>query len=120
MHWKFWQRQATNGQSPTPGGEKLPKPKELPQQIGMFLVVNDKLDPDYVWTLKCVVRPRPERKRYFDFRIFDPAQAANAKLHVVNYTSLDNYPELVLFKGRYDKDVRDPEMDREPPFPKAA
>ena len=120
MHWKFWQRQTTNGLPPAPAGEKLPKPKDLPQQIGMFLIVNDKLDPDYVWALKCVVRPRPERKRYFDFRIFDPVQAANAKFHVINYTSLDSHPELILFKGRYDKDVRDPEIDREPPFPKAA
>lgn len=121
MHWKFWQRQAINGASPTTAaGAKLPKPKELPQQLGMYLIVNNKLEPDYVWSLRCVVRPRPERKRYFDFRIFNPLQASGSKFQVVDYTSLDDHPELILFKGRYDKDVRDPEMDREPPFPKAA
>ena len=86
----------------------------------MYLVVHEKLDPDWVWTLRCVLRPRPERKRYFDFRVFDAASARSANVQVFNYTSLDAHPELVLFKGRYDKDVRDPEMDRTPPVPSAA
>lgn len=120
MHWKFWQREKTGGGTTKTAGVKLPGPKDLPQQIGMYLVVNEKLDPDFVWALKWVVRPRPERARYFDFRIFDPAQADNAGLKVANYTSLDDHPVLVLFKGRYDKDAPNPQLDRDPPLPKAA
>ena len=120
MHLKFWKRANTTGETSNTSGATLPKPKELPQQIGMYLVVHERLDPDFVWALKCVVRPRPERARYFDFRVYDPVRARAAGCQVANYNSLDAHAELILFKGRYDKDVRDPELDREPPFPKAA
>jgi hypothetical protein len=114
MRWKFWLRQ------PSGRGAKLPKPKELPSQVGMYLVVHEKLDPDWVWALRCVLRPRPEHNRYFDFRVFDPAAARAANIQVLDYTSLDTHPELILFKGRYDKDLRDPELDRTPPMSSAA
>ena len=119
MKWKFWHRIPSGGGS-NADTNKLPKPKELPSQIGMYLVVHEKLDPDWVWALRCVQRPRTERKRYFDFRVFDPVSARTANVQVINYTSLDHHPELILFKGRYDKDVRDPELDRSPPVPSAA
>jgi hypothetical protein len=120
MQWKFWHREPSGGAGSNTGGVKLPKPKELPSQIGMYLVVHEKLDPDWVWALRCVLRQRPERRRYFDFRVFDPAGAQAAKIQVSDYTSLDVHPELILFQGRYDKDVRDPELDRTPPVPSAA
>jgi hypothetical protein len=115
MQWKFWLQGASNG-----GGIKLPKPKELPSQIGMYLIVHEKLDPDRVWALRCAVRQHPERKRYFDFRVFDPAAARTANVQVADFTSLDAHPELVLFKGRYNKDLRDPELERTPTMPGAA
>jgi hypothetical protein len=120
MQWKFWLRGPSNGGGPNTGSAKLTKPRELPAQIGMYLVVHEKLDPDWVWALRCVVRQRPERKRYFDFRVFDPIAAQAARVQVTNFTSLDPHTELVLFKGRYDKDLRDPELDRAPTMPSAA
>ena len=120
MQWKFWRRKPSGGGGSSADSKRLPKPKELPSQVGMYLVVHEKLDPDWVWALRCVVRPRPERKHYFDFQVFDPAAVRAANVQVIDYTSLDAHPELVLFKGRYDKDVRDPELDRTPPIPSAA
>jgi hypothetical protein len=120
MQWKFWRREPSGGGGSNPSGMKLSKPKELPTQIGMYLVVHEKLEPDWVWALRCVLRQRPERKSYYDFRVFDPVAAHSAQIQVLNYTSLDTHPKLVLFKGRYDKDVRDPELDRTPPIPSAA
>jgi hypothetical protein len=120
MNLKFWHRGRSDGGTSNTAGVKLPRPKDLPQQIGMYLVVHEKLDPDRVWALKCLLRPRPERQHYFDFRLFDPVEANKAKIPVANFNSLDAHPELVLFKGKYDKDVRDPELDRTPPLPKAA
>lgn len=120
MQWKFWRRKPAGSGGGNTGGTKLLKPKDLPAQIGMYLVVHENLDPDWVWTLRCVLRQRPERKRYFDFRIFDPAATLRANVQVWNYTNLDDHPELILFKGRYDKDARDPEMDRTPRVPSAA
>lgn len=120
MQWNFWRRKPSGSGGSSTSGTKLPKPKELPSQIGMYLVVHEKLDPDWVWTLRCVLRARPESRRYFDFRVFNPAEARAANVQILNYTSLDSHPDLVLFKGRYDKDVRDPEMDRTPTVPSAA
>jgi len=120
MNLKFWHRELSSGGNSNTAGVKLPKPKDLPQQIGMYLVVHERLEPDWVWALKCVLRPRPESNRYFDFRVFDPAQANIAKIQIANYDSLDAHPELILFKGKFDKDVRDPELDSTPPMPKAA
>jgi len=120
MNLKFWHREQSGGGTSNTAGVKLPKPKDLPQQIGMYLVVQERLDPDWVWALKCVLRPHAENKRCFDFRVFDPAKANIAKIQITNYDSLDAHPELILFKGKYDKDFRDPELDRTPPMPKAA
>jgi hypothetical protein len=120
MQWRFWRREPSGGGGSNTGGVKLPKPKELPSQIGMYLVVHEKLDPDWVWKLRCVVRQRPEHKRYFDFRVFDPEAARTANVRILDYASLDPHPALILFKGRYDKDIRDPEMDRTPSMPSAA
>lgn len=119
MQWKFWRREPLGSGGSNTGGVKLPKPKELPSQIGMYLVVHEKLDPDWVWELRCVLRQRPERRRYFDFRVFDPAGTHAAKFQVLDYTSLDAHPEFILFQGRYDKDFREPELDRTPPVPSA-
>jgi len=120
MNLKFWHREPSIGGTSNTAGVKLPKPRDLPQQIGMYLVVHEKLDPDWVWALRCVLRPRPESTRRFDFRVFDPAQAKIAQVQIATFGSLDAHPELILFKGIYDKDVRDPELDRTPPMPKAA
>jgi hypothetical protein len=120
MNWKFWKQ---DNPANTPADRlhvKLPGPKELPQQIGRYLVVEEKLDPDYVWNLRYVARPRTERKHYFDFRLFSSKAAQTAQVRVINYDSLDNHPELVLFKGRFCKDDAAPEMDRTPPIPRAA
>jgi hypothetical protein len=120
MQWKFWQRKPSGSGGSHSSGTKLPKPKDLPAQIGMYLVVHEKLDPDWVWALRCVLRQRPERRHYFDFRVYDPSAARAANVQVMDYTSLDAHPELVLFKGLYDKDVRDPELDRTPHISGAA
>ena len=118
MGWKFWEKQQ-NGNSEAKGA-KLPKPRDLPQQIGMYLVVNEKQEPDVVWSLKCVLRPRQERKDYFDFRVYNPFHANDVRVNVVDYNSLENHPELILFKGKYDKNAKDPELDKSPTMPRAA
>jgi hypothetical protein len=120
MNWKFWESKNQSGPAAASVGTKLAKPKDLPAQIGRHLVVNAKLDPNYVWKLKCALRPRPERDHYFDFRIFDPAKARTAACQVDNYDSLNDHPDLILFKGRYDKNTHDLELDKEPPLTSAA
>ena len=102
MNWKFWQKEK-NATGPMDGNARLPKPKELPGHIGLYLVTKEKLDPDWVWALKCVKRPRKENKSLYDFRIFSETDAANAGIKVVNYETLEDHGGLVLYHGYSDK-----------------
>ena len=102
MSWKFWKK-AEPGQGG--GGTKLPGPKDLPQQVGRQLVVVMGEDPDWVWNLRSVARPRAGAKNSFDIRVYSPAKAAEAGIAVGNYHSLDDHGELILFEGHYEKNV---------------
>lgn len=99
MNWKFWQKQDTAGAA----ASKLPRPMELPSGIGRYLVVNLKYDPDWVWSLKAVIRPISGRRGAFDFRLFEPPAAQSNGVSVRDYTSLDRHPELILFDGWFNK-----------------
>ena len=99
MNWKFWK----NGRECTGSKPNLPKPREIPDQIGMHLVVNKKMDPDFIWSLKCALKPRTESRTTFDFRLFSPVSAQNARVIVSSYDALDSCPELILFHGRFDR-----------------
>ncbi len=99
MSWKFW-RKNEGGDSTR---NKMPKPKELPEHMGMYLVVKEKLDPDWVWSLKCARCPRENDKSIYDFRIYSDSDAAEAGVHVANYLALDDHTELILFFGHSDK-----------------
>jgi hypothetical protein len=97
MNWKFWQK------SGLAEGQGLPKPKDLPEAVGRYLVVDMKLDPDYVWTLKAALRPQEDNRDMRDFRIFNPGKVDAAGVTVRNYLSLDEHPELILYAGSLNK-----------------
>ncbi len=102
MGWKFWQKNKKSEDAAV-NSPKLPKPKELPEHMGMHLVVKEKLDPDWVWSLKCARRPHVNNKHLYDFRIFDASDAAGKGQKVANYDSLDDHPDLILYFGHSDK-----------------
>lgn len=77
-------------------------PKELPQQLGSHLIVKKKMDPNHVWSLRCVLKAT-EDKSLFLFRIFDPSAAAGAKIKITDYDSLNKRPELILYHADYRK-----------------
>ena len=120
MRWKFWRQAKSENHSADATGAKLPRPRELPQQVGGYLVVCEKLDPDWVWALKCVVRRHPERRAQYDFRVFDPLKARQAGISVVNYKSLDHQPELILYQGTYNKYAQYAQFDMLPTQDRAA
>jgi len=103
MGWKFWNKKSTGEQSSKPKVEKLPKPKDLPQPVGQYLIVQLKKDPDWVWELKAAMRQRPEGKSAYNVRVFDKDQATLRKVEVKDYTSLDGHPDLILYEGWFDK-----------------
>jgi hypothetical protein len=96
MKW-FWNRKGAQE-----GEERLPGPKEIPQPVGSYMVVQMKKDPNRVWQLKGVVRPAAENGTFY-CRVFDKAQVAEAGLKVKDWTSLDTHPELILWEGYFDK-----------------
>ncbi len=99
MFWKFWKHGETKE-----GEVRLPGPKGIPQDVGGYMVVKEKKNPDWVWQLKGVVRPT-EKKTAFYCRVFDEAQVAQAGVQVKDWTSLDEHPELILWEGYFDKDT---------------
>jgi hypothetical protein len=110
MGWKFWKKNengAAQGKS-----QKLGKPREIPQEVGRYLVVAEKLDPDWVWSLMCVRRPRENSKSIFDIRIFSAESAAQKRVKVRDYVTLDNHMDLVLFAGWYNRETNKVELER--------
>ncbi len=114
MNWKFWRRWNPVKED-NRRVEKLKGPRELPSQVRMYLVVKEKLDPDWVWTLRCVERRcHGDMRLKYEFRLYSDAQAGLAGVKVDNYLSLDDHPELVLFTGWYYRRTAGIEIERGP------
>jgi hypothetical protein len=105
MGWKFWQQNDSAAGASNGKAQKLAKPRDLPQAVGRHLVVVEELEPDWAWSLKCVLRPKDGAKNMFDIRIFSSENAARHGVKVRDYASLDNHMELVIFEGSYDKET---------------
>jgi len=100
----FWKKKTATEEPSKPKAEKLPGPRSIEELVGRQLVMNLKKDPDWVWQLRSVVRRTSGGAHRFDFRVFDAAQvAAKKRVKVKDYTSFDNYPELILYQGWFDK-----------------
>ena len=82
---------------------KLPGPRSIDDSVGRSLVVTLKKDPNWVWDLKCVKRPRGADKQQFDFRVFSETDVARAGVRIRDFTSFDDHQELILFQGWLDK-----------------
>ena len=100
----FWKKKPATGEPSKPKAEKLSGPEGIPTPVGSHLVVSLKQDPNWVWALKCVKRPKAEGgKDVFDFRVFSSAKVAAREVNVKDYTSLDEHPDLILYQGWFDK-----------------
>lgn len=118
MNWKFWTKTST----PAQGGSspiKLSGPKDIPESIGMYMVTTLHKDPDWVWTLKAVLRDQINSKDVKDIRIYDPSKTAVQRVSVKNYTTLEAHPELILYEGWFSKKNRKFEIKEKTPAPDA-
>ncbi len=97
--FKFWSKKKIADNAPSP----FPKPKEMPDRVGRFLVVDMKVDPDVVWNWKVVSLPINESGTESEIRVFSPDKVGQAGVSVKNYHSLDDHPALILYSGRFDK-----------------
>jgi hypothetical protein len=105
MSWKFWQKEKQGENSSGSREVKLPKPKDLPDRVGMHMVTRLKEDPDWVWSLKCALRPKADENHAFEVRIFDPTDAVRQGVVIKNFNSLDDHPDMILFFGWFSKDT---------------
>ncbi|UCD81554.1 MAG: hypothetical protein JSW26_09075 [Desulfobacterales bacterium] len=103
MNWKFWQKKNSGASSAGVKEVKLARPKELPDRVGMHLVSRMKEDPDWVWNLRCAMRPKSDEKHVFEIRIFSPADADRKGVVVANFNTLDAHPDMIIFSGSFNK-----------------
>ena len=100
----FWKRKNENNEV------KLPGPKEIPELVGRYMVVAEKKEPDWVWKLKGVVRQVGKKEYYC--RVFDEYKSSQAKFKVINWTSLDEHPELILWEGYFNKETNEARAEK--------
>jgi hypothetical protein len=93
MNWMPWKGD---------GQKKLPGPKDIPQLVGSYLVTEAKMSPDLVWKLKAVMMPRSNEKGAFDVRVYESSMVQRKDVKVIDYNSLDDHPDLVIFDGWYN------------------
>jgi len=98
MRWDFW-----NKNKQKTGVVRPQKPKDLTTELGRRLVVEKKYDPDWVWSLKMVTKIQEGEKAKFHYRVFDPLTLEGKNLKNIEYSSLDEHSDLVLFDGIYEK-----------------
>ncbi|ACN13409.1 hypothetical protein HRM2_02870 [Desulforapulum autotrophicum HRM2] len=104
IKWKFWQKSPQPLDPNSAKTDKLQKPRELPDRVGRHMVVKMELDPDWVWSLRCVYRKKADQPGMFEIRIVDIHDLAEVGMRQLNYASLDLHPELILYQGAYKKD----------------
>ena len=83
--------------------EKLPGPRLIPEPVQKYLISTYKLDPNLAQIFKMVIHRKPEGEREFDIRIFDESACLAKKVTVIDYTTLDTKPDLVLYEGTYSE-----------------
>ncbi len=91
----FWKKKSE--------ANNLPKPTGIPEVVGRYLIVELKRDPDWVWSLKSVLRPHPENKHLFDVHVFEEAIVNQRGAKIINYDSFQDHPGLMLYEGWFNK-----------------
>jgi hypothetical protein len=81
---------------------KLSGPKEIPGLVRNYMVAERKMDPDLAKLLKAVER-KSTTGATSNIRVFDDSEAKPKKVQVKDYTSLDEYPDLVIYEGCFDE-----------------
>jgi len=105
LRWPF--NKNTDREKPSlirQNSQKLPGPEKLPLEVARFLIVILGHNPAWVRGLKYVERPRAGIQSMYDVRVFDELATAAKRVHVINFNSLDDYPDLIIFEGWLNKD----------------
>ena len=81
---------------------KLPGPRAVPTPVEKYLI-NMKIDGAWIRFLKSVTRNSTNGSNDVDIRIYDPSDVVAHRIQMVNYTTLDNHPEVILYEGSFNE-----------------
>jgi hypothetical protein len=100
-------------------GKNASGPEEVPRflsrRIGEDWGKLPHMDGHWV-RYKMVTRPQADKTEVFDFRIFDEGYTEAKGIKILDYASLDGYPDLVFLDGWFNKKSKESEIK----LPKAA
>jgi hypothetical protein len=98
--------------------EKLQGPKEIPVLVQNYLMKEKKMDPDLVRVFKAVVRRQDNEgnAKAFDIRIFDEGNAVANKIQIKDYTTLDQYPNMIMYDGLFDEKSKEVKLEEKNKF----
>ena len=99
----FWKKKTKTEEPSKPKMEKLPGPSSIEGILATKLIVDLQQDADRIWKLHSVVCQRSGGGQRFDFRVFDADRVRATRVEVKDYTSFDDYPELIVYQGWFDK-----------------
>ena len=101
----FWGKKSSTGEEGSSG------PREIPEVVQQYLVNETRMGVDLAKLLKVVMRKSATGDRGFDIRIFDDSEATAKEIHVKDYSSLDECPDLVLYEGWFNKEGRQVKLE---------
>jgi hypothetical protein len=84
--------------------QKLPRPDKLTSEMVRYLTLILGHSPSWVQGLKYVKRPRAGIENICDVRVFDELLTTANKANIMNFNSLDDFPDMILFEGWLNKD----------------
>jgi hypothetical protein len=92
--------------------EKLAGPSVISGLVQKYLIEEKKLAPNLAQLLKSVVKKDNSNgyKKAFHIRIFDEDDAVARKIHIKDYTSLDDHAAMIIFDGWYDEQQKKVEL----------
>jgi len=64
------------------------------------------------------MRPRSGGEKGFDVRIFAEYEVTANNIKIKDYTTLDQYPKLILFEGWFDNETKKVELEEKRTMPK--
>ena len=78
--------------------------RNIPQAVGIYLIVNLGMDPRWVWSLKAITL-KTKYPNVFKVRVYSEAAVVKMNFKIKNYSSLSERPEFILFEGKFNKET---------------
>jgi hypothetical protein len=93
---------------------KQPAPGNIPDIVQKYLVSEKIITTNIAHILKAVIRKKTGDGlvKAFDIRIFDEGDATARKIKVLNFDSLDQNADTIIFEGYYDEGTKKVQLEQ--------